>query len=186
MAIAIPSLPVAQTTFKYISSASDQKPTFGGPVQRVARIGDKWVYSVELKPLYALQARVLLSILLPGLSAKVLCPVVVEGVSLAGQTDVTATTGAGKTLQFAGSAAGKTPGQYFSLVKNGVRYLHMVTGVTGQTLTILPALKVPITGGEVLEFAQPKIEGFLSGNEQEWVIKRTSATLISFTVEEAQ
>lgn len=186
MAIAIPKLPVAQSTFKYVSSASDQKPTFAGPTQRVARLGDKWVYSVELKPLYAIQARVLISILLPGLSAKVLCPVKVEGVSLVGQTDVTASSGAGKTIQFTGSAAGKSAGQYFSLVKNGVRYLHMVTGVTGQTVTFIPALKVPITGGEVMEFAEPKIEGFLSGNEQEWSIKTTSATLISLTIEEAQ
>lgn len=187
MAIAIPSFPPgSQTSIILKSSAVDQTPYLGGPIQRVARLGDRWSYSVTLRPMHAAQSRPFVTAIRQGLSAKVLCPVIVAGISLAGQTDCTAQSGAGKTVTVVGTTANKTVGQFFSLVSNGVRYLHEVTSITGQVLGINPALKVAISGGEVMEFAAPKIEGFLDGNEQETTIGMVGNVGLSFRINEAQ
>jgi hypothetical protein len=187
MAIAIPTLPAgSSTTISLKSSAVDQAPYNGGRVQRVARLGDRWSYSVDLRPMYSLQSQPLIAILLQGLSATVLCPVIVAGVDLRGQTDVTAASGAGKSIVVSGSMAKKTVGQFFSLVSGGVRYLHQITAINGQTISFLPTLKVKVSGGEVLEFAQPKIEGFLEGSEQSWAVGLVGNVGLSFKINEAQ
>ncbi len=187
MAIAIPTLPPgSSTTISLKSSAVDQTPYLGGPVQRVGRMGDRWSYSVDLRPMFASHSRPLIAILLQGLSAKVLCPVVISGIDLRGQTDVTAASGAGKSIVVTGSTSGKVAGQFFSLVSNGVRYLHMVTAINGQTLSINPTLKVRIAGGELLEFHEPKIEGFLEGSEQSWTVGMISNVGLSFRINESQ
>lgn len=187
MAVAIPTFPVgSSTTITLKSSAIDQNPYLGGPVQRVARLGDKWSYSIDMRPMRAFQARPFIARLLQGLSAKVLVPVIVSGIDLRGQTDVTVANGAGKTLTFTGSATGKTEGQFFSLVSNGVRYLHQITTITGNTISFLPSLKVALAGGEALEFAAPKIEGFLEGSEQGFTVGMAENLGLSFKVNEAQ
>lgn len=186
MAILLPTLPPgSQTTITLKSSAIDQTPYLGGPVQRVGRMGDKWTYAVELRPMHVSQSRPLIALLTQGLTAKVLCPVVIKGIDLTNQTDVTAQSGAGRAITVTGSMDGKTVGQFFSLVAGGVRYLHMVTGISGQTLTCNPPLKVTIAGGEVLEFQQPKIEGFLEGNEQSWTVGLVANVGLGFKINEA-
>lgn len=187
MAVSIPVYPAGSTTnITYRASAADQTPTFGGPAQRVARLGDKWVYSVSMRPMAFTQARVFLAALLQGVSAKVLCPVIISGLDLTNQVDVVAANGSGKTLSFTGSNANKSVGQYFSIVgTDGVRYLHMVTASSGNTLSIIPALKRPIAGGELMEFKAPKIEGFLEGTEQTFTLSMVAAG-VTFSVVEAQ
>jgi hypothetical protein len=187
MAVAIPFFPAgSNTTITLKSSAVDQTPYLGGPLQRVARLGDRWSYSVELRPMYAAQARPFVTAIRQGLSAKVLCPVILSGIDLQGQTDCTVNSGSGKNIVVTGTTATKTVGQFFSLVSNGVRYLHEVTAINGQTISINPALKVTIAGGEVLEFAKPYIEGFLDGNEQETTIGMVGNLGLSFRINEAQ
>lgn len=186
MAITIPVLPAgSQTTITLKSSAIDQTPYLGGPVQRVGRMGDRWGYAVELRPMFASQSRPLIALLMQGLTSKVLCPIVLQGVDLRGQSDVFASSGAGRTITVSGSMDRKSVGQFFSLVSNGVRYLHQITSISGQTVTCNPPLKVVITGGELMEFAEPKIEGFLEGNEQSWTTGLASNVGLSFKVNEA-
>lgn len=132
------------------------------------------------------QAGAFVSALLLGLSDKVLCPLKISGFDLSAYSDGTATSGAGRSLVHAGGGATKFKGQYFSLVSGGVRYLHMITDVSGQTLSFVPALKVPIAGGEVIEFGAPKIEGFLEGGEQSWTIGLVQNLGVSFRIVEAQ
>ena len=187
MAIAIPTFPVgSSTTISLKSSAIDQNPYMGGPVQRAARLGDKWSYRVDMRPMRSSQARPLIARLLQGLSAKVLVPIILSGIDLRGQTDVTVTSGAGKTLTFTGSATGKVEGQFFSLVSNGVRYLHQITTISGNTISFQPSLKVVLKGGEALEFAAPMIEGFLEGSEQSFTVGMAENLGLSFKVNEAQ
>ena len=185
MAVVIPPHPAMSTNIELTSSSVDQKPVLGGPRQRVARLGDFWSYTVDLRPMHAWQSGPLIVRLLQGLSERVLCPVMVSGIDLTGQTDVTAVRGAGKSLVVDGSTAGKSEGQFFSLVKDGVRYLHMVASVAENSITFTPALKVAITGGEILEFAEPKIEGFLSGNSQGWTTGMVGNVGMTFRIEEA-
>lgn len=187
MAVVIPPFPAGtSTTLTFRSSAVDQTPYLGGPVQRVARLGDRWTYSVDLRPMGAAQARPLVTAIRQGLSAKVLCPVILAGIDLSQQIDLTAQSGSGKSLNVLGDTSHIGVGQVFSLVSNGVRYLHEVTSIAGQVVGINPALKVVIAGGEALEFAEPKIEGFLEGNEHSMTIGMVGNLGTSFKINEAQ
>lgn len=187
MAVVFPQIPIgSQTSVTMKSSSVDQTPFLGGPMQRIKRLGDRWIYEVQCRPMQSRQAGAFVGALLQGLSDKVLCEIKISGYDLSAFADGTATSGAGRSIVHAGGGGVKFRGQYFSLVKDGVRYLHMITSVTGQTLGFVPALKVPITGGEVLEFGAPKIEGFLEGGEQTWTVGLVQNLGVSFHIVEAQ
>jgi hypothetical protein len=122
------------------------------------------------------------------LSEKVLCPLKQDGFDLSPYSNgtVSAAVTGGTSLAHADGGAAKQVGQFFSIIKNGVRYLHLITAVAGQTLTFKPMLKVPLAGGEVLEFGAPKIEGFIDGTEHSWSIGRVANLGTRFTIVEAQ
>ena len=184
--VIIPPFPIGtQTTITLKTSAVDQTPYFGGPVQRVARLGDKWSYTVDMRPMQSRQSRPLVMRLLQGLNQKVQCPVVIAGINLADQINLTAVSGAGSSINFIGNGSFLMEGQFFSIVKNGSHYLHMITSQAGQTVNFMPPLKVPITGGETLEFVAPKIEGFLDGTEQGFTIGMVANVGLTFRVNEA-
>lgn len=189
MAITIPSFPrSANTKITLKTSAVDLVPPHGGATQRVARLADRWVYEVELRPMRAAQAGPFIVPLIQGLAQKVIAIVVQNGVDLTPYSNGTvngAVTG-GSSLVHAGGGATKFVGQYFSIVKNGVRYLHMVTGVSGQTLNFLPPLKTSLAGGETLEFGAPKIEGFIDGDEHSWTIGLVAEVGMAFRIVEGQ
>ena len=136
--------------------------------------------------MHAAQSRPLVTAIRAGLSSKILCPVIIAGIDLTGQTDCTAQSGAGKSITVTGVTSTKEVGQFFSLVANGVRYLHEVTAINGQVLSINPSLKVAIGGGEILEFAVPKIEGFLDGVDKDVTIGMIGNVGLSFRINESQ
>lgn len=186
MAITIPTVPYSTTEITLTSSSTDQKPYLGGPIQRIARMGDRWSYKVDCRPMHARQAMTLIATLLMGLSDKVLIEVRQEGVDLRTYTDGTVSgTAQGRTLTHAGGGAVKFVGQFFSVVKDGKRYLHQITAVNGQVLSFLPMLKVKLAGGETLEFGAPKLEGILKDNSQSWTVGMVANTGLTFTVREA-
>lgn len=150
-------------------------------------MGDKWSYKIDCRPMRPRQGLELIARLNQGLSEKVIMVVAQPGLSLSAFSDGTVTGSAsGRSLNHAGGGAEKFVGQFFSVVKNGVRYLHQITAVSGANLQFLPMLKVPLTGGETLEFGAPKIEGFLNGKTNSWTVSLASAVGVSFTIDEAQ
>lgn len=171
-----------------MSSAVELKPYLGGEVQRLSRLGDRWSYEVNCQPMRVAQAGALVAALLQGLSQKVTCRVYQDGFPYSDYSNGTvaaAKASGANTIQHTG---GGTPiaGQMFSIVKSGTRYLHMISAVSGTTLTILPSLKISLAGGEVLEFAEPKIEGFIDGQEQSWQVGMVANLGLSFRINEAQ
>ncbi|MCB4861976.1 hypothetical protein K7W03_20500 [Sphingobium sp. PNB] len=188
MAITIPTLPkYLSTDITLRTSATDQTPYLGGPTQRIARLGDRWVYKVVCQDMRADQAGLILAALNGGLSDKVVCEVRQNGVDLSAYSNGTVVGAAsGRTLNHSGGGGTKFVGQYFSLVKNGVRYLHQITAVAGTVLTFAPMLKVTVSGGEVLEFGSPKIEGFLDGKEQTYTVGFLGNVTLGFSIVEGQ
>lgn len=188
MAVAIPTFPQGTSTNITLRSSSvDLKPTFGGPTQRLSRLADKWLYDVQLRPMNSTQAGPYLAALAQGLSQTVVATVL-QGQNLSafnntGTVVSNVTSGSILNIQNIGS----TPfvGQFFSIIHGGVRYLHMITAIAGSQLTVIPALKTSITAGDVLEFAAPKIEGFIEGNEQSWTVGMVSNVGVSFKIVEA-
>lgn len=184
MAIALPPLPLGtQTTFALQSNARDHTPTFGGSTQRVKRLGDRWIISVNCQSMSNAQGVAVVAKLVQGLSSTVTMIVPQPGITPS--PDGTVSSGSGETLIVSGTSNVK-PGVFFSLVHGGVRYLHQVTGVSGSTLSIQPMLKVVPTAGDVVEFQAPKIEGFVQGNQQAWTLNLAYGLGLSFTIVEAQ
>lgn len=175
-----------QITFR--SSATSLDPTLGGPSQRISRMGDRWVYRANMQPMSVAMAGPLVVALNQGLSQKAVCVVRQPNVSLARWSNgtVSAAVAGGSTLSHTGGGAAKFVGQFFSIVKDGVRYLHQISAVNGAALTFYPMLKTPLAVGDVLEFGAPKIEGFVSGNSQDWSVGFVGNVGCTFVIEEAQ
>lgn len=154
-------------------------PPLGGPTQTILRLGTRHALEFELPRMRTepngriwsakLRLAKLYGALLPfgqdGLAIGVPGAPVAEG---GGQS--------GSTLALRGFAAGYTVaiGQAFSLIHNGRRYLHFaaeqaVANASGRlSLAILPMLRVIVDDGDGCEFAQPMIQGALSGNSVKW------------------
>lgn len=188
MAITFPQIPFgSKTDITLNSSVVEQKPFLSGPVQRVARLGDKWSVSVECRKMFARQAGPVIAALIGGLSEHVIMTVPQPGIDTSKWSTGTiaaAATG-GRQIVISGGGAAKVVGQLFSILKNGVHYLHQVTAVTGNNLTIQPALKTPVASGDQVDFRAPKIMGFVSGNSQSWSVGLAENVGLSFAIDEA-
>lgn len=170
-------------------------PPLGGPAQRLNRLGNRYAIDVSLPPLEATTAgRIYVARLLRGLTEGVIFPFPQDFAPGAVGTGVVVNGGGqqGSTLQLHGFPTGYVvrEGQFFSFIYAGRRYLHVATADTAETggamaLPIAPMLRVSPNDGAVCEFAQPMIEGFLSGSALEWQLQQAPYTTLQFTITEA-
>lgn len=196
--LALPPLPQGtQTTISVKSNSLDLSPTFGGPVQRASRLGDKWSITIDIRPMKYVQALGLTTILSQAAAEKVLMswPQGDLQIGTPGTPLVNGANQLGNSLIADGFTANYPirQGQYFSIIVNGVRYLHRArTAVTanasGQvTIPIFPMLRKSPTDNAVLEFADPKIEGWVQdAGKQAWTISLVQAVGTTFTIVEGQ
>jgi hypothetical protein len=183
----IPTYPQGTTTSITLrSSAVDLTPIMGGPTQRISRFADRWILEVEMRKMRIDQAGPIVNSLLAGLSEPLTAPIV-EGLDLSPWSDgaVSLAATGGTSLKITGGGAAKYVGQFFSIAKNGKRYLHRITSISEDNLSIFPALKTAVAVGDVLEFGAPKIQGFIDGNEQSWSVGLVAALGVSFKIVEA-
>lgn len=196
MSIALPLSPAPTTAVpRLIDFGVLLTPPMGGPAQRLNRIGSRFAVDFTMPPLHDPADRQFVSRLVRGLS---------EGVILSfPQALATGTPGApvvdgagqqGSALAMRGFAPGYPlrEGQFLSIIYAGRRYVHQVAnadvladGSGRSSVAISPMLRVSPNDGATVEFASPKIEGFLSGNAQEWSFRTDRLTDLSFTVTEA-
>lgn len=182
MPILIPAFPQGtQTTLTLQSNSLDLTPVMGGPTQRVARLGDRYVLEVQMRNMSYTDAASIIGKLIQGLSNEVVVSVPQPGLVGGATGSGTASSGGGTALSVSVSG---TPivGQVFSIVKGTKRSLHTVTSASGGSLSIYPMLKFPIAGGETVEFGDPKIQGFLQGNSQSWTVNLARAVGLTFAV----
>ncbi|WP_395444056.1 hypothetical protein [Caulobacter sp. UC70_42] len=193
MTISIPSLPQHEAQeLKLVSSATNATPQFGGPVQRISRLGDRFTLTVNTRKLSYTQGASVVAALLQGLSNKVTCPVQQPGLAIGSPGNPTVVSGSGTTLTLTGFTNGYAirSGQLFSIVHGGKRYLHMATAAAtaaggAATLTVFPMLRTPMTSGDAAEFANPQIEGFLADTSQGWSVGLSQAIGLTFSISEA-
>jgi len=194
MAITLGALPrLTSYSMRAVSAANDLRPTFGGPVQRLARKGSRFALDVKVPAMSAAGCGIaLIADLLRGETEAVILPVpdyvpaAIYGTPLV--------KGAGQVGSLL-AVDGLTPavvvakGKFLSVVIGGQRYLHIVTAQTtangsGEaSLPIWPMLRVGTTDNAVVELAAPKIEGFIAPG-QEWSISRLRAVGVDFSIEE--
>lgn len=173
-----------------MSSSVELKPYLGGNTQRISRLSDRFSYEVTCQPMHLVQAGKLVAALIQGLSEKVSCRVFQDGFPYDDYTDnqpLGAAAAAGAN-QLVLTNTGKPPlvGQFVSVRKSNVHYLHMITAVSGNTVTVAPNLKTSFSTTATAYLKTPRIEGFIDGNEQAWDIGMVSNLGVTFRVVEAQ
>lgn len=196
MAILLPAEPVPQSwTPRALDWGGELVPVLGGETQRLNRLGDRFAIDVTLTPTQdATLAQAYISRLRRGRRDGVLMPFPQLNLAIGAPGDVRVDGAgqAGSSLAVKGASVGYVfrEGQFISLVSNGRRHLHSVgaaataTGGGLVTLPIEPMLRVSPANNDVIEVAQPMIEGFVAGNEQAWTIDIAGTVGLSFTITE--
>lgn len=172
-------------------------PFLGGPEQLIVRAGTRFGARVSLPPIRTDElGRIYIARLLRGRQSGVLMrwPLLEFNPGSPGTPLIASAVSSGSTIQLKGLTAGYTikEGQYFSIIISGKRYLHMATGdVTASgtgtaTVGIFPLLRKAVAVDNVVEIAQPMIEGFVSpGDELGWEIASNRFMGINFTIMES-
>lgn len=198
MAIVLPTtdVPVA-INWRLVSRRRDLEPTFGGPTSRIRRLGSKWAADVELPPLYYDAAMAWVAALTSAEADTVILPIPQPEFDV-GAPGSPLVNGGG---QLGSSLAldGFTPeyvaraGQWFNLVgATGQKYLYHVasdtvaSGGAAAALPINPMIRRSPADNSAANFAEPVIEGFLSGRATEWTVDRGMFVGLSFTVTERE
>lgn len=191
--VSIPSLPQHETQeLKLQSSAVTPTQTFGGPTQRISRLGDRFTLTVSTRRLSYTQGASVVASLLQGLSNKVAVPIQQPGLAIGTPGNPTVVGGSGTTLNLTGFTSGYAirAGQVFSIVHGGKRYVHIAAAGASApggavSLQIYPMLRTPVTSGDVVEFAAPKIEGFLADTSAGWSVGLAQSIGLTFSVVES-
>ena len=172
-------------------------PFLGGPEQLIVRPGTRFGARVSIPPMRSDElGRIYVSRLLQGRLNGVLMrwPLLEFNPGSPGSPLIAAGASSGSTIALKGLTAGYVvkEGQYFSIITGGRRYLYMATadvtasGTGTATVGIFPLLRKTIATNDVVEMAQPMIEGLISpGDELGWEIASNRFMNINFTIMEA-
>ncbi len=187
--------PIKEAVPRYVSFGVDQDPILGAPQSKVLRMGDRWAIDVETYPAeYAEHGMKYLSRLVRGLKETVRLAFPEPGVKPRsyGSPVVASAGSAGTSLPVSGLIPGDVirEGKFFSMIIGGQSYLYQVAVAdvvvgagTTATLQIEPMLRRQPPAGTALDF-EPKIEGFVQGNEQAWNTSRSKYLPFRFTIKE--
>lgn len=178
--ITLPDWPAPASASPFlIDFGGTLSPALGGQEQRINRLGSRFGIAVTMPPMPSAKlGRQWLASLILGKSEGVRIELPMAGFDpgLPGAVLVDGAGQAGTTL----NVRAATPnyafrfGQFFSIVTGGRHHLHMVAAETladsaGEAaLPIAPMLRTPPADGDACHFAQPMIEGFISGSELAW------------------
>lgn len=171
-------------------------PFLGGPEQRINRLGMRFGLRLTMPPMDADEGMVYLSRLLQGRQSTVILPwpLLDFDPGTPGAPLVSAAVASGTTIPIKGLTPGYqvNEGQFFSVIHSGRRYVYMFTadatanGSGNLSAAIFPLLRTALSTNDVIEIAQPKIEGLvMPGEEISWQIGLDNAREFSFSVLEA-
>lgn len=194
MAYLLPRLPRGQFDFEYIGNNLIQDPGEGGETLVIARLGTRFKVSTTIR-LRGDQGMALVALLNGKRTEKVrlLINQVID-IDPAGSAVQANGSNQGSILKFKGLPANYAlrGGQYFTVVKNGKRYLHQIieptTATPGglATAAITPMLRVALSGNEAIEVDEPSIEGYLDGPTNEYGTDFAKTVSLKVSVKEAE
>lgn len=172
------------------------EPVMGGPAQRLNRIGNRFAVDIQVATSSSTTTgRIIAARLMRGLTEGVLLPFPqdFDPGNVGANVAVNGAAQQGSTLNLKGFPAGYVvgEGQYFSIIYAGRRYVHAsaadapVAANGTVALPIFPMLRISPNDAAVCEFAEPMIEGFISGNQLEYQLQTAPYLDVSFTVLEA-
>jgi len=173
VAILLPASPAPVDKDPFlISFAQDHEPFLGGEQIRILRVGTRFGATFKMPPMKYETARVWTARLLQGEGFRVSMlwrqqdfvnakpNTTIRDPVLANSFQIALVSGAHPDH---GDFNPIMEGQFFNVIHEGRRYLHMYTGhADGFTANIWPALRTPLSAGDVVDFVTPRIEGLLS------------------------
>lgn len=196
MSIALPLSPEpSDATPSYLDYGGTLRPIFGGAIQKLTRLGDRFAVEVTLPPLeYADLGMLWIARLIRAQREGAIMPWPQPGFSTGtpGNAVANGAGQAGSLLSMRGLAAGYTvkEGQYFSIIHGGRRYLHQsadtiaANGAGQIRLPIAPMLRINPQDGAVVEIAKPMIEGILDGDTRSWKLDVALDVGLTFMITE--
>jgi len=195
MTLTLPTAPNAASALpRLITAGRDLAPAFGGPVNRVNRLGARWAFDVELDAMRYATAMDWND--LENEVDMVLWPVPQPGVDVGTEGTPVADGGSqsGNALLVRGCSASYAVerGRWLSVITSGARYLYQcradaaADGAGDISIPVRPLLRISPDDGDTVELAAPKIEGFISrgGGLRPVTIRTGLVHGVSFTIEE--
>lgn len=191
------TLPTSPGNVRYrafiVSAGGEEESALGGVSQTILRMGDKFGLEVTLPPMAAGdEALNWCAALALGRreGVRMRWPQVGINVGAPGDIQVFGADQSGSVLtvnQGTPNYPAKS-GQFFSFDEGGRTYLHMLYGdnIFGgdgvRALTLVNPLRIIPTNTRSVNFAEPMIEGKLSGNDVSWEVNRARHYGLNFTV----
>ena len=201
MSIMLQALPrTTEYTPRKVSFGNDLTPALGGPVLRIARLGTRWAFDVSIPALAASTCVAALTSDLERGETETMVMVIpepgTERASFGTNVRVNGSGQLGMTLNVDGLPVNKAvpKGKWLSIVIGGQRFAYRTTAaVTASAsgavaLPIFPMLRRQPGDNDVVELAEPKIEGFVAQDTQHSLraFGRTGAVGIDFTISERE
>lgn len=168
-------------------------PFLGGPTQRINRLGTRWAMRFTMPVMTAEQARYWISALAQGVDRGGVMSIPQDiDVGSPGAPLLSAGVTAGATLPLKGLTPGYVvkDGQFLSVIHAGQRYTHMFTADAviggGGTINaaVWPMVRTGLSVNDVVEIADPKIDGWLDTEFQYDVLQTPHVQLPDFTITE--
>lgn len=171
-------------------------PFLGGPEQNIKRLGTRFGIRIVLPAQRTRdQALIIQSRLVQALDNDLLFKWPQPGFNTGNPgAPLVASTATGMAVALKDVTVGYLvrEGQFLSFIHGGRRYLHMVTadaivgGGGTVAIAIWPMLRVVLSANDVVEIAEPKIEGLVNkGEETSWQMSVQKLAAFSFTLSES-
>lgn len=194
MSIVLPTYPgVVSMTPRLITSRTENNPAFGTPDQRFSRMGSRFAFDFALEPIPTEDSMDWVDIETESETCVYTIPQVEFDTGAPGAPLVDGAGQSGTTLNL----KGLTPqyvvrkGQWLNVTTSGVIYLYRaktetIADATGDmALPLTTMLRKPHLNNDVIELAEPKVEGFVTIPEDAWAISGDDRLVrLSFTIKE--
>lgn len=193
MAVDLPDVDIVEFTPRMISTRSENNPEIGTSDQRFPRMGSRYALDVKLRPLSYEEAQEFAD--LDDEEAVCAFPIPQIGIDTGAPGNNSVVDGSGQSGTTL-SLTGITPAylfqknQWISVSTGGRRYAYRVktaTAVGSDGSVHLPLrtmLRKPHLDGDVVEIANPYIEGFVTVPEDMWRMDGDLHQHLSFTIKE--
>lgn len=194
MPVTLPNCPPPSTfEIELVRSVIDLRPAFGGPVQRIERLGSRWRAVLSFETMTSEQSRAWSDVDVEADTVRWAVPQLEFAVGSPGssvQVDGSGQTGNVLKLKGLPAAYEARKGQWFSVITGGVSYLYRVradataSGAGLAEVPVQPLIRAAHLNNDAVNVAAPIIEGFVVGPSRAQAWRRKVVPEMSFVIEE--
>lgn len=195
MALSLPIWPSpAKMTPRLVTARNDLSPAFGGPTNRFSRMGSRYALDVEMPPMRYIDALDWADLEDEADTCVMLIPQPGLDTGSPGVPRVNGAAQAGSSLIL----DGLTPHyalrkhQWLTVTTGGQMFNYraksaVVADAAGNlTVPLRTMLRVPPANNDVVEIAEPKIQGYVTVTEDAWSVDAAHIVALTFTITERE